>query len=420
MKKRTTPILLIALLLLLMPAALKAQSTTTVEIGYYNENSNTTLLPVNTSNNYSLTQQIYTANEIGMYDGGTIVELEFIDISYYDFNMNGVKVYMKNVSKDRFESNTDMVPVTEDDKVWEGTFTESGTITLTTPFHYDGTSNLLICFYDPTAGSPGSVHKFMSTSTASSHPGNNLALAYYSNSVVPNLNNLSTYSGTKTLLNYRANISMRIIEDIYSIHVDGFSEPTWGGHPDYTWSTPATANYHINTSASYWQDTTLNITLSEQDVFDQEDHEYVLTYHFTCDPGCRFSNTVYVHLNGFDYDYISEVGVDSLGVYARTPSFMVDSGDVVNNGPYINIRVPFSGEFGYYYQKAEFVFPDDKIVPLLHNREITDICTSSEHSTTLQMEVCALTEENGTRFIDAGRHYDDTAAFFSHLVYECL
>ena len=54
------------------------------------------------------------------------------------------------------------------------------TLTLNTPFHYDGTSNLLVCFYDPTNGYPGSAYTFRTTSTTDDYPDQFLALTYNS------------------------------------------------------------------------------------------------------------------------------------------------------------------------------------------------------------------------------------------------
>ena len=63
---------------------------------------------------------------------------------------------MKQVDKAKFSSDTDMVNLTEADKVFEGTFagTETGwiQITLDKAFEFDGNSNLLVAFYDPTEG----------------------------------------------------------------------------------------------------------------------------------------------------------------------------------------------------------------------------------------------------------------------------
>ena len=169
-------------------------------------------LPVNMYYNYSLTQQIFTAEEIGT--AGTINFIAF-DYTYSNsFSMENVQVYMKNVNKETFESNTDMVAISSSDKVWEGTFSATGmgwvTLTLDTPFEYDGNSNLLVCFYDPTSGYPGNSWKFRTTATTDYK-----AIAYYHDNTnyIPNLNNLSSYGGYKNYYQYRSNIQIGISPD---------------------------------------------------------------------------------------------------------------------------------------------------------------------------------------------------------------
>ena len=164
-------------------------------------------LPVNTYYNYSLTQQIFTADEIGM--AGTISSIAF-DYAYTNsFTMNNVQVYMMNVDKASFETTTDMVQISASDLVWEGSFTASGagwvTLDLDAPFVYDGTSNLLVCFYDPTSGYPGSSFKFRTTATT-----DYLALAYYSDGSSPSLTDVNNWSGSKLRYQYRNNITLNI------------------------------------------------------------------------------------------------------------------------------------------------------------------------------------------------------------------
>ena len=179
------------------------------EVMIGNAESTTTqyTLPVNMYYHYSLTQQIYTAEEIGM--AGTINSIAFEYTHTASFNMNGVKVYMMNVDKETFETTTDMVSLADAELVWEGTFaaTEAGWVTLDldTPFAYDGQSNLLVCCYDPTSGYPGSSFKFRTTATT-----DYLALAYYSDSYTPSLTDVSTFSGSKLRYQYRANIMLDI------------------------------------------------------------------------------------------------------------------------------------------------------------------------------------------------------------------
>ena len=164
-------------------------------------------LPVNMFYNYSLTQQIYTAEEIGM--AGTINSIAF-DYAYTNsFTMNNVQVYMMNVDKSSFESTTDMVSLANAELVWEGTFTASGagwvTLELDTPFVYDGTSNLLVCCYDPTNGYSGVSFTFRTTATT-----DYLAMAYYSDTYTPSLTDVSAFAGSKGRYQYRANIMIDI------------------------------------------------------------------------------------------------------------------------------------------------------------------------------------------------------------------
>ncbi|GEM_PF-1589302 len=111
--------------------------------------------------NYSITEQIYTAEEIGM--AGTITSIAFQYASSGAFSMSGVQVYLKHTDKNNFDDYS-MVSLSEDDKVFEGTFSATGTgwatITLDTPFEYDGNSNLLIACEDPTEGRFGTDYGF--------------------------------------------------------------------------------------------------------------------------------------------------------------------------------------------------------------------------------------------------------------------
>ena len=343
-----------ALTLLLVPTALKAQTTVTIGDGstsYY-------YLPVNTYYNYSLTQQIYTAAEINMPNGGTITSISF-DYAYnQSFTMSGVRVYMKNVSKNTFEDGDDIVEVSYEDKVFEGTFSASGagwvTLTLSTPFHYDGTSNLLVCFYDPTSGYPGSSYKFRTTSTASDqYP----TLAWYSDSYCPDLDDLSSYTGNKDRLNYRNNIQMTINPDITEINITGFTEPAWGEHPDYTWEIPSDANYYIQTD-SKWQDLTTSSNLFAGNVFNQEGHEYALTYHFKSIYGYHFSPNVTVKING-NTTLVKNKYAGNPGYYAQTVSFMVEPEVTIGEGTGTTYVTPYNSFWNYSF--VEQLYTADEI-----------------------------------------------------------
>lgn len=243
---------------MLLPFASQAQ--TTVSIGDASSTTTNYSLPVNMYYNYSLTQQIFTADEIGM--AGTISAISFEYTNTSAFTMDNVQLYMMNVSKDNFTSTTDMVSISAADLVWQGTFTaqQDGwiTITLTTPFSYNGVDNLLICMYDSINGYPGNAYKFRCTSTATDYPGEYLAMAYYSDSYVPNLSDVSTFSGSKSRYNYRDNIQLTITPSGSSI----CAKPAFLHALDITaheatlsWASTTAGNYQIEykmASDSVW------------------------------------------------------------------------------------------------------------------------------------------------------------------------
>ena len=107
---------------------------------------------------YSLTQQIYTVEELG--GAGLITSIAFYNggatkTRTYDF-------FMKATEKNSFTGSTDWVVVTEADKVFSGEVTMTANawtfITFTTPFIYDGASNVVLVADDNTGGYTNSPH----------------------------------------------------------------------------------------------------------------------------------------------------------------------------------------------------------------------------------------------------------------------
>ena len=100
--------------------------------------------------NYSYTQQIYTAAEIGM--AGEISSIAFKNVGALK-NRN-YRVYMSFTDKETFQSNRDWVSISENDLVFSGAVTfavgEWTTLEFDTPFNYDGTSNIVISVADVT------------------------------------------------------------------------------------------------------------------------------------------------------------------------------------------------------------------------------------------------------------------------------
>ena len=135
-------LLLMLLMALLAPWAANAQETVTIGEGTATCNTN----PIGTYYNYSIAEQLYTADEIGM--AGTISSVSFYyrGIAAKDLP---ITMYMKHVED--ADLATAGISLADAEEVFSGTLsvtTTAGwvTITLDTPFDYDGTSNLLIGF----------------------------------------------------------------------------------------------------------------------------------------------------------------------------------------------------------------------------------------------------------------------------------
>ena len=129
------------LLALLVPWAAKAQTTVTIgdgtSSGYYT--------PIGTYYNYSITEQLYTAEEIGT--AGTISSVSFYwaYTTAKDFN---IAMYMANV--DAADLSTG-ISLADADEVYTGTLSVPATagwvpIPIATRFAADATSTLVIRF----------------------------------------------------------------------------------------------------------------------------------------------------------------------------------------------------------------------------------------------------------------------------------
>ena len=102
---------------------------------------------------YALSQQIYTAEEIGT--ACTITRISFFNKANTD-RVRTYDIYLKHTDKSSFSSKTDWITVSASDKVFSGTVTMGAvawtTFELDTPFEYDGTSNLVLVVDDNTNG----------------------------------------------------------------------------------------------------------------------------------------------------------------------------------------------------------------------------------------------------------------------------
>lgn len=124
------------------------EPTTKLLVGSGNNTSSS--LPFSNWYYYGLTQQIYTAKELGN-KAGSIMALDFFRTDNNPCN-NTIEIYLVKTDKTMFTTSSDWISVTEADKVYDGKVQfESNqwtTIELTKPFDYDGVSNLALIVYD--------------------------------------------------------------------------------------------------------------------------------------------------------------------------------------------------------------------------------------------------------------------------------
>lgn len=139
--------LFLTMLLFAFAGTMRAGVDIEVEVG--TASTTNSYIPDYTYYDYSVTQQIYTAAEIGY--NGTINAISF-DLASGSATRS-LNVYMKHVTRSTFSGTSDWESMSDDDMVYSGSVTWAAgwtTITLATPFEYNGTDNLLVCVYDQT------------------------------------------------------------------------------------------------------------------------------------------------------------------------------------------------------------------------------------------------------------------------------
>ena len=180
---------------------------------------NNEYLPSYSYYNYTLSQQIYTAEEIG--ESGNINSIAFI-------NAGGDKtrtydIYLVHTAKTSFESNADWIAVTEADRVYSGSVTMAQgswtTIVFNTPFAYDGVSNLAVVIDDNSGNWTGAPHMACRVFTTESTQ----AIHVYSNYTIYNPYSPSSYTGTLH------NVKNQVIFGFERYTVTATANPAEGG-----------------------------------------------------------------------------------------------------------------------------------------------------------------------------------------------
>ena len=212
-------------------------------------------LPLNTYYNYSYTQQLFLASEMGR--ANIITNIAFNLVNTASATMQNVKIYLGHTTKNEFASTTDTVPFSALTEVYSGDLNFSpgwNTFELDQPFAYNGNDNLVLALFDNVSGYPGSQYKFLCASTGNNY----LALDYYSDSQIPNPTSLTSYTSSKSRRQYHnvvkfgycdnstcvpptVSVNNLTANDAEVTWTPGYQESAWGmqykGRNDNDWTT---------------------------------------------------------------------------------------------------------------------------------------------------------------------------------------
>ena len=275
-------------------SALNVSAQTIVEILGDAGTTTNSYLPAYTLYNNTLSEQIYTADEIGL--PGTITSIAFYNGG--TTKSPNIKVYLVSTSETEFSSTTSWLTVTDSDKVYEGevTFTAGQwtTIQFDTPFEYDGNSNLGVIVDENMAWSSGLACRVFSSTS-------NCAMYVYSDGTDYNAVG-ATYTASNRL-SVKNQIQLGIIPSgvDYCYPVTNFTATgITSDEVTVSWTAPEDANGYVlqyKTQDADWEDEDI-VTLYPADTFlnitglDPNTHYDVRVAHT-----CSFGNSVWKSLS---------------------------------------------------------------------------------------------------------------------------
>ena len=346
-----------------------ATALTPLQIGDGTSGTNT--IPFYVGNDYypySISQQIYTAEDIGK--AGTIRAISFYHRAAVEtLNLEGVQVFMKQTDKESF-AGAELDPLADFSKVYDGDIFFSGpgwvTIHLDTPFEYDGNSNLMICCYESS-----STHSQGNTFTY--HNAEN-KLRRSSSSNPFNFSGTLVGSENTTMRN---DIQLNIIPNPYgnptALTLTSSTETT----ASFSWRAPSGTNSGLTgykwqykkANDSAWSDLTAttgtSVTISDL----SPDTEYLIRVKAVYGSNKESSFTILRFLTAVKLPY-------SMGFESGMPGWSeVDINTYVNiHYTGINAEARHDGDYGYQFR----CFDEDKknqylISPALPNNTSIDV-----------------------------------------------
>ncbi|MCB5287590.1 MAG: choice-of-anchor J domain-containing protein, partial [Candidatus Cloacimonetes bacterium] len=190
-------LLMIATLLVMMLAMFNIAFADTVQVGTGTATSS--YMPLYGLYGYNYTQQIYTQAQINK--AGNITKIRFYYVSGTITNSKDWVIYMGHSTKTTFATTTDWEPLANLTEVFNGDVSSMVPlannwmeITLTTPFNYNNTDNLIVAVDENTPS-------YASMSWGAFTSGTNTGMYYYSDGTNPNPASPPTASSRVALIN---------------------------------------------------------------------------------------------------------------------------------------------------------------------------------------------------------------------------
>ena len=305
-------------------------ATETAEIG--TGATTNAYLPSYSYYNYTLSQQLYTPAEIG--SPGTIKSISFYNEGNEETRT--YDIYLVHTNKTSFSSTSDWISVTNANKVFSGTVTMTTgawtTLTFSTPFEYDGTSNLALIADDNTGTWTSSPHMTCQVFNSTS----NCAIYKYNDNTNYNPSSMST-AGTQ--LSVKNHIKIEILRAAPHIiptyvHINGNTSicpgttttltATSDVEVTYAWSTGATGpqitvgagSYSVTITSSTGDQLSQNVTVTE----------YQPMHTATTKSACgsyTWHGTTYTNSGNYTYNHTDTHGctqVDTLHLTINQPT----------------------------------------------------------------------------------------------------
>ena len=383
-----------------------------VEIGQ--GTSTNSYLPTYNYYKYSLTEQIYTADEIGM--AGTISGIAFYNegaekTRTFDF-------YLKATDKDSFSSKTDWVTVTASDKVFSGSVTMAANawtfITFSTPFEYDGTSNVVLVADDNSGAYTDSPHMACSVFNTSQ----NQAIYIYSDN--------TNFNPSSPTTSQSSNYDVLKVKNHILLSIEATASP-----------------YPVPTDLSVSDITSTSAVVSwngEADGYELQYVEEMETLTFDFEDGSQgwtvlkgtegtsthnwMHNTEYVAYDGNGNQIVPECHNSSSGMmlsesYISAPTSGGSGSAVYPDNYLVSPKIQLGGSFTFYAAVRMSNYPAEKFSVLVSEsgNSISDF-THTELTVTLSNNswneyTVDLSAYNGMGYV-AIRHYD---CYDQHLLY---